>query len=144
VLLFTTKIRPEYENNPRPARAYGALRTRPPFGLKRKSAHRPARAQRAPCSRPPFGPKPKPARCPTHARHVLRFRPQPGPGPGKSFPTWAATRSGDHEPSICIQRPREESGQTKPRRRPRANPSVHSVSPLPLPHRSEQPTEFIG
>jgi hypothetical protein len=70
--------------------------------------------------------------------------PQPGPGPGKSFPTWVATRSGDREPSICIQRPREESGRTKPRRRPRANPSVHSVSPLPLPRHSEQPTEFVG
>jgi hypothetical protein len=67
-----------------------------------------------------------------------------GLGRERRFPTWAATRSGNCEPSIRIQRPHEESGRTKPCRCPHANRSAHSFSPLPLPRRSEKPTEFIG
>jgi hypothetical protein len=36
------------------------------------------------------------------------------------------TRSVKREPSICIQRPRVDSGRTKRRRSPRVNPRVHS------------------
>jgi hypothetical protein len=41
------------------------------------------------------------------------------------------TRSGDCETSIRIQRLHQVSGRTKPRRRPHANPSPHSVFSTP-------------
>jgi hypothetical protein len=66
------------------------------------------------------------ARRPAHAQCAPRAIPRRGPGPGKLRPTWAVTRSVKHEPSICIQRPRVDSGRTKRRRCPRVNPRVHS------------------
>jgi hypothetical protein len=79
------------------------------------------------CSQLETGPKLKMARRLARARRAPRARSHRGPGPGRLFPTWATTRSGNREPSIYIQRPRMESGRTKPRRCPRANPRVHSV-----------------
>jgi hypothetical protein len=103
MLLFITRIRPENKMARRPARAQHVPRARPRSGLKMKTARRPAHAQRAPCARP-----------------------HRGPGLGKLRPTWAMTRSVKREPSICIQRPHVDSGRTKRRQCPRANPRVHS------------------
>jgi hypothetical protein len=58
------------------------------------------------CSQLETGPKPKSARRRTRAQRAPRARPRCGPGPGKPFPTWAATRSGNCEPSICNGRSR--------------------------------------
>jgi hypothetical protein len=69
----------------------------------------------APRPRPLCGPRRKIAQRPARARRVPRSRSQPGPGPGKSYPTWAETRSGECEPFISIQRLREVPGRTKPR-----------------------------
>jgi hypothetical protein len=96
------------------------------------------------CSQLETGPKLKTTRWPARAQRAPHARPRRGPGPGKPFPTWAVTRSGNREPSICIQRPCVESGRTRTCRRPRANPSAHSFSPLPLPRRSERATELVG
>jgi hypothetical protein len=83
------------------------------------------------CSQLKTGPKPKTACWPTRAQRAPRARPHHGPGPGKLFPTWGATRSGNREPYICIQRPHVESGRTKALRRPRVNPRVHLVFLVP-------------
>jgi hypothetical protein len=74
------------------------------------------------CSQLESGPKPKMARRPAHAQRALHARPHRGPGPGKLFPTWAVTRSGNREPSIYIQRPDVESGQTKTSSAPSREP----------------------
>jgi hypothetical protein len=96
------------------------------------------------CSQLKTSPKPKTTHRPARAKRASRARPHRGPGPRKPFSTWAATRSDNREPSICIQRPRMESSRTKSHRRPRANPSPHSFSLLPLPRRNERATELIG
>jgi hypothetical protein len=83
------------------------------------------------CSHLETGPKPKTAHRPARAQLAPRARPHRGPGPGKPLPTWATTWSDNREPSICIQRPRMESGRTKLRRRPCVNPRVHSVFLVP-------------
>jgi hypothetical protein len=62
------------------------------------------------CSQLETGPKLKTARRLARARRAPRARSHRGPGPGRPFPTWATTRSGNREPSIYIQRPRMESG----------------------------------
>jgi hypothetical protein len=74
------------------------------------------------CSQLESGPKPKMARRPAHAQRAPHARPRHGPGPGKLFPTWTATRSGNREPSIYIQRPHVESGQTKTSSAPSREP----------------------
>jgi hypothetical protein len=78
-------------------------------------------------------------------RRALRTRPRRGPGSGKRFPTWAAPGG-----PLIVSRPSLSNGHARNpaeqnhRRRPRPNPSAHSFSSLPLPHRSERATELVG